>query len=206
MKYNVRKWRNSLFESVQFRKTLMYFVTTKVRFCAGCLKMRLLHQLNVLFYWYVSLFLGLCCVFPCRHLPIMAVTTGIFASKMYWSVADMPMRFWSLGVWRSNKQITQSINQSNTQVWLSRPTCCLLSIMARASAISFWLTPHRLATFFSHLWWTFMLHSDREAGGAVQCDEMVMRYYCTLMWLKSWIWIQFRQTFISWRGREMGIL
>lgn len=40
-----------------------------------------------------------------------------------------------------------------------RLTCCLFSMMANASAISFWLTPHRFATFFWHLWWTFMLHS-----------------------------------------------
>lgn len=41
-------------------------------------------------------------------------------------------------------------------------TCWVLSIIARASAISFWLTPQRFATFVWHLWWTFMPHAERK--------------------------------------------
>lgn len=33
----------------------------------------------------------------------------------------------------------------------SFPTCCVLSIIASASAISFWFMPQRLATFVWHL-------------------------------------------------------
>lgn len=41
-------------------------------------------------------------------------------------------------------------------------TCWVLSIIARASAISFWFTPQRFATFAWHLWWTFMPHAGRQ--------------------------------------------
>lgn len=41
-------------------------------------------------------------------------------------------------------------------------TCWVLPIIARASAISFWLTPQRFATFVWHLWWTFMPHAERK--------------------------------------------
>lgn len=41
-------------------------------------------------------------------------------------------------------------------------TCWVLSIIARASAISFWFTPQRFATFVWHLWWTFMPHAERQ--------------------------------------------
>lgn len=44
-------------------------------------------------------------------------------------------------------------------------TCWVLSIIARASAISFWLTPQRFATFVWHLWWTFMSQAERKNRG-----------------------------------------
>lgn len=44
-------------------------------------------------------------------------------------------------------------------------------MIARASAISFWFTPQRLATFFSHLWWTFMLHSVQKTKRYQTCDK-----------------------------------
>lgn len=41
-------------------------------------------------------------------------------------------------------------------------TCWVLSIIARASAISFWFTPQRFATLVWHLWWTFMPQAERK--------------------------------------------
>lgn len=41
-------------------------------------------------------------------------------------------------------------------------TCWVLSIIASASAISFWFIPQRLATFVWHRWWTFMPHAERK--------------------------------------------
>lgn len=38
--------------------------------------------------------------------------------------------------------------------------CWVLSIIASASAISFWFIPQRLATFVWHRWWTFMPHAS----------------------------------------------
>lgn len=51
--------------------------------------------------------------------------------------------------------------------------------MARASAISFWLTPQRLATFFWHLWWTFMPHS-------AQKPQFTMWSHWSHLWQKQY--------------------
>lgn len=40
--------------------------------------------------------------------------------------------------------------ESGGRVALGVPTCWVLSIIASASAISFWFMPHRLATFVWH--------------------------------------------------------
>lgn len=52
--------------------------------------------------------------------------------------------------------------EKRTSKYLKLFTCWVLSIIARASAISFWFTPQRFATFVWHLWWTFMPHSERK--------------------------------------------
>lgn len=49
-------------------------------------------------------------------------------------------------------------------------------MIARASAISFWFTPQRLATFFSHLWWTFMLHSAQKTK-SYQTSSCLINFY-----------------------------
>lgn len=52
------------------------------------------------------------------------------------------------------------------------PTCWVLSIIARASAISFWFIPQRLATFVWHLWCTFMPHAERRSNAVSKGDRI----------------------------------
>ena len=52
------------------------------------------------------------------------------------------------------------------------PTCWVLSIIARASAISFWFIPQRLATFVWHLWCTFMPHAERRSNAMSKGDRI----------------------------------
>lgn len=74
-------------------------------------------------------------------------------------------------------------------------TCCRLSMTARASAISFWLTPHRLATFFWHLWWTFMLHSANKEQWETRFRDLDKNLWSCCLGLKCVMQLQLVSTF-----------
>lgn len=70
-------------------------------------------------------------------------------------------------------------------------------MMARASAISFWLTPQRLATFFWHLWWTFMLHSAQKTQQHWLHFDIFSHVWCTNV-LESGDWSSIKNIFSFW--------
>lgn len=76
-------------------------------------------------------------------------------------------------------------------------TCWVLSIIASASAISFWFIPQRLATFVWHRWWTFIPHAERKnAAGEEQekkpwglYSDMFLREHYNLISRQESLWL-----------------
>lgn len=60
-------------------------------------------------------------------------------------------------------------------------------MIARASAISFWFTPQRLATFFSHLWWTFMLHSAQKTKRYQTSSCVIKTWHLRTQFWSCWV-------------------
>lgn len=93
-------------------------------------------------------------------------------------------------------------------------TCWVLSIIASASAISFWFIPQRLATFVWHRWWTFIPHAERKnAVGKEQekkswglhrdilfLGKKVRGWHCIWygLWIEALSWHWFCWTIYDW--------
>lgn len=102
-------------------------------------------------------------------------------------------------LWWSGCSFLSCISLKMSDFQFQTLTCCLLSMTARASAISFWLTPQRLATFFWHLWWTFMPHS------AQKTQHYYRKYsteYTSRLSLKlcGWSSVSWLELWLIWHG------
>lgn len=129
---------------------------------------------------------------------------GAQKTANFWAKSHVPSSWTTLFLLECDSQKPRS--RRGLCLWdehlkmLELLTCWVLSIIARASAISFWLTPQRFATFVWHLWWTFMPHAERK-NRRCQDNEGCKRLGRNMHW--CWPGAELNHLNVSWDGIQV---